>query len=68
MVHSKVIGSSDPKSCVVESEIDAKTGVEAEAEDITEDDRTADDAGDGKTVDETAAEEIHKVTERRSLR
>ena len=46
-VHGNMIGSLDPKSCVEEIEIGAKTGVEAE--DTTEDDQTA---------DETAAEEI----------
>ena len=34
---------------------------------MTEDDKTADDAGGGKTADETAAEEIRKAAERRCL-
>ena len=58
MVHGNVIGLSDPKSCVEESEIGAKTGAraeEAEAEDTTEDDKTT-------------VEEIGRVTERRCLR
>ena len=47
-MYGKVIRSSDPKSCVVESEIAAKTEAgadnaeaEAEEEDLTEDDKTA---------------------------
>ena len=69
-MHGNVIGSSDSKSCVEESEIGAKTGVgaEEEEEDTTGDGKTADDAGGGKTADETAAEEIRKATERRCLR
>ena len=70
-MYGNVIGSSDPKSYVEESEIGAKTGArteeteaEAEEEDTTEDNKTAVGAGDGKTVDETAAEEIRKATER----
>ena len=69
-MHGNVIGSSDPKSCVEESEIGAKIGVEvddAEAEaaaEAEEEDTTDDD----KTADETAAEEIRKATERRRLR
>ena len=47
------MGSSDPKSCMEEIEICAKTGARAE---------------DDKTVDETAAEEIRRATERRCLR
>ena len=62
MVHGNVIGSSDPKSCVEESEIGAKIGVEAEveAEDIT--------AGQTVTEEEIAAEDIRKAAERRCLR
>ena len=69
-----MIGSSDPKSCVEESEIGAKTGVEVEAaaeaeeEDTTDDDKTADDIVGDKTGYETAAEEIRKATERQCLR
>ena len=69
-MHGNVIGPSDPKSCVEESEIGAKTGVEvddAEAEaaaEAEEEDTTDDD----KTAGETAAEEIRKATERRCLR
>ena len=68
-MHGNVIGLSDPKSCVEESEIGAKTGVEvddaeaeAEEEDTTEDDKTADEA------EGTAAEEMCKAAERRYLR
>ena len=72
-MHGKVIGSSDPKSCV--EEIEAKTGAraekaEAEAEDIEaeagaeEEDTTE----DGKTAGETATEEICRAAERQCLR
>ena len=66
-MHDNVIGSSDPKSCVEETEIGAKTEVradeaEAEEEDTAEDDKTANEA------EEMAAEEMRKATERRCLR
>ena len=62
MVYGSVIRLSDPKSCIEESEIGAKTGVEAEVE-AKEEDTTG-----GKTVDEIATEEIRRVTERRRWR
>ena len=49
-------------------EVEAKTGARTEEEDTAEDDKTADDAGGGKTADETAAEAIRKATERQCLR
>ena len=66
-MHGNVIRLSDPKSCVEESEIGAKTGVETEAKaeaEVEEEDMTEDD----KIADETAAEEICKAMERRCLR
>ena len=63
-----MIGSSDPKLYVEESEIGAKTGTradDAEAEAEAEEDDTTDD---DKTAGETVAEEIRKAAERRCLR
>ena len=71
-MHSSVIGSSDPKSCVEESEIGAKlkdevedveaeAGAEVKEEDTTEDDKIADDMA---TEEETMVEEMHKAAER----
>ena len=66
-MHGNVIGSSDPKSYLEESELGAKTGVDAEAEeeDTTEDYKTA---GETATEEETVAEEIWRAMERRCLR
>ena len=61
MVYGSVIGSSDPKSCIEEVEIEVKTRARAE------DNKIADDVGDGKTEDEIVAEEIHRATERQYL-
>ena len=52
-MHGNVIASSDPKSCVEEIEIGAKTEARAE---------------DDKTAGETAAEEIRRAMERQCLR
>ena len=67
-------GSSDPKLCVEESEIGAKTGAraeEAEAEAGAEEEDTTEDSkmtGEMAPEEETAAEEIRRATERRYLR